>query len=524
MKVHKFSRAALPLFERLAHLLGANQKGLKPLIHLEFSKENFIKQIALKQNFSKTQRQILLDSLSRQYHDSQLEIPEHLKFLLNENCFTVCTGHQLNLFTGPLYTIYKIAHTIKLAAVLNKTYPNYKFLPVFWMASEDHDFEEVNHFNIGLEKLIWRNNQTGAVGRMRPENWSEWQERLIQLFPANREKIEALCANYSGNTWAQATRKLFNFLFRETELIIIDGDDKALKSIFGPVMKLELETQMAYHATRISAQMLKDKNLKEQALVRDINLFCLDDDDRKRLECTQGRFKIGNESFTKEELMQKIVNQPEQFSPNVILRPLYQEMVLPNLCYIGGPGELAYWLQLRPVFDAMEIPFPLIQLRFSAQIISEKQMRRIQKMGFDFVSFSRDKKLVLKELLNTKTRRNKTLEDQRLKNALDAIEKVMVEQALIVDKTLVASALARIKNIQKELEAFESKLQRHERRQHLEVLSMAEILHETLFPNGKLQERHNNFLPYYLESGGRLIAWLIDAFDPFEDEFLVIEI
>lgn len=524
MQIHKFSRAELPMFGRLAHLLGADQEKLKPLINLDFSKENFSKQIVLKQNFSKTQRQTLVDSLNRQYNDSQVEKPDHLKYLVNENCFTVCTGHQLNLFTGPLYTIYKIAHTIKLAAVLNDTYPNYKFLPVFWMATEDHDFEEVNHFNVGTEKLIWQTNQTGAVGRMTPENWSKWQDSLIHLFPANREKIQVLCANYSGNSWAQATRQLFNFLFHETELIIIDGDDKALKSSFVSVMKQEIEAQFAYKATKISAQILQDKNIKEQAHVRDINLFSLDNNDRKRVELFNDQITIGTEIFTREEILKKVVNHPEQFSPNVILRPLYQEIVLPNLCYIGGSGELAYWLQLKPVFDTAEIPFPLLQLRFSAQIISEKQMRRIHKFGFDFATFSRNKTLVLKELLDKKTQRNKTLEDHRLKNALGEIEKVMIEQALVVDTTLVASALARIKNIQKELEAFESKLKRNERRQYQDVLYRAESLHETLFPNGILQERHDNFLPYYLESNGRLISWLIDSFDPFEDEFLILEI
>ena len=146
MQIESFSRSQLPFSGKLVETFSERQKSLQPLIGLPFSAENFKKQIALKSNFSEKTRNALHQTILKQYTEAKIEVPEKLALLLENNCFTICTGHQLNLFTGPLYTIYKIAHTIKLARQVQELHPENNILPIFWLASEDHDLEEIDHF------------------------------------------------------------------------------------------------------------------------------------------------------------------------------------------------------------------------------------------------------------------------------------------------------------------------------------------------------------------------------------------
>lgn len=520
MQMLNFTRRELPFFGRLVEMLDSYQDELIPLIELPYSLANFGKQMTLKQCFSTEQRATLVEVTTRQYTDATLEVPEQVNQLLDKNTFTVCTGHQLNLLTGPLYTIYKIAHTIKLADELSATYPNQRVLPIFWMATEDHDFEEINHFHVGDKKIQWHSNQRGAVGRMKLDNWSNWISDLKALFPNQQHLLLELFEAYQGNNLAQATLKLYQFLFRDTNLIILNGDDIALKKSFIPVMKKEIQEQFAIEATKKTAVTLEKKNLKEQAFAREINLFYLGNDERIRLEMTEERLiKIGHEQFTQAQILDLLHEHPEQFSPNVILRPVYQESVLPNICYIGGAGELSYWLQLKPVFDAVKVTYPILKLRVSMQIMSEKQKSKMEKLGFGFASFSQKRELVLHNLL--KRLSDRTDQSDVLVDYLQKIETLLLNQAAHVDVTIVPSAKAEVKRIENLLKHFEAKLRRIERRKHADQLERATILHQSFFPNGILQERHENFINSYLETRGKLIEELLSNLDVHKAQFIV---
>jgi len=302
-------------------------------------------------------------------------------------------------------------------------------------------------------------------------------------------------------------------------LVLIDGNDSALKKLFVPSLEKELKEQFSFHSAQKSEAILAEKNLKAQAFAREINLFHLSPGKRIRIEQSGDDFKIGEAIFKHKELLDLLHQHPEQFSPNVMLRPLYQETILPNLCSVGGAGELAYWLQLKPIFDAVGVPYPMLQLRVSMQLMSHKDAQKVTKLGFDFPKFSDKKERVLKEhLLDIRERQDAT---SAIQEHIEALEKIMLAQAESVDKTLVASAKAERARMQKLLDNFLKKLERNEKHLHQEALSRLRILHEKNFPNDGLQERHENFIAFYLETQGQLIPAVIESINAFQSDFLM---
>jgi bacillithiol biosynthesis cysteine-adding enzyme BshC len=519
MKFQHFDRTALSFSSHLIELLASKQSELKPLISRPFELESFANQMKDKKGFSEENRQILVERITAQYNQSGLAIPKGLSNLQNDNCFTVCTGHQLNLFTGHLYTIYKIVHTLKLAKQLNAHYKDVHIVPVFWMASEDHDLEEIDHLFVGNKKIRWQSDQSGAVGEMTLRNWNSWQQEILTLFPYHAPQLEELLAHYDGSNLADATRKLIQFLFHDTSLIIIDGNDRELKRLFEPTIKMELKAQFVFEEVQKSKVLLESKGLKEQAFAREINLFYLEKAQRTRIEKAQGRFKLGAHWFDEIQVMTELNNFPERFSPNVMLRPVYQETILPNLCYVGGGGELAYWLQLKPVFERVKVSFPIIALRFSAQLMTSKQARKIETMGFGFTNFSARKEQVLKALFNSK----KSIEDfdDVYLPMLNELEERMMRQAQQTDFNLIAAAKAERTRIEKNVSNFYRKVLRHEKVKLSEQLQSVESLHSQLFPNDGLQERYENFAQFFLATQGQLIQALLHEVDAFASDFLV---
>ena len=522
MPMQSFKRSELPFSGKLIELFSEHQESLQPLIGLPFSTENFGKQIELKSNFLEKSRTVLHQAIQNQYAEAKIKVPEKLTLLLENKCFTVCTGHQLNLFTGPLYTIYKIAHTIKLAQQVQELHPDKHILPIFWLASEDHDLEEINHFHVGEKRVSWNTQQSGPVGEMKLENWSDWQSELLALFPSQKDKIKELLEIYQGENLSIATRRLVAHLFQDTDLIIVDGNDVELKKLFVPSLEKELKEQFSFHAAQKSEAILAEKDLKSQAFAREINLFHLSPGKRIRIEQSGNDYKIGEAIFGHQELLALLHQHPEQFSPNVMLRPLYQETILPNLCYVGGAGELAYWLQLKHIFDAVGVPYPMLQLRVSMQLMSHKDAQKMTKLGFDFPKFSDKKEHVLKEYLHKIRERQDA--SSVLQEHIEGLEKIMLEQAQSVDYTLLAAAKAERVRMQKLLDNFLKKLERNEKRLHQEALSRLRILHEKNFPNDGLQERHENFITFYLETQGQIIPQIIEDINAFESDFWLNQI
>ncbi len=223
----------------------------------------------------------------------------NIQLLKDANTFTITTGHQLNLFTGPLYFIYKIASTINLCKQLKNEFPDHNFVPIYWMATEDHDFEEINYFNFKGKKVKWNKESFGPVGRLSTEGLQE----VFELF--SDELGIGSNADYLRNLFiksylehehlADATRFLANELFKTEGLVIVDGDSKPLKKLFIPYVKKELLEQNSLKNVMETNEQLKDYFV--QVNPREINLFYIEDNLRERIIFEDNKFKINNTKY-----------------------------------------------------------------------------------------------------------------------------------------------------------------------------------------------------------------------------------
>jgi len=364
--------------------------------------ENFEAQIKEKgSNYNHDNRKILVHVLQKQYQNIRVSkaTQHNISALGQSNTFTITTGHQLNLFSGPLYFLYKIISTINLASELKAKYPHSNFVPVYWMATEDHDFEEINYFNFNGKKFCWNKDSSGPVGRLSTEGL----DAVFEVFAlelgssTNAQKIKNLFQKsyLEHSNLADATRYLANELFSDYGLVILDADDADLKSVFIPNIKDEIENQTSFKEVTATVEKLKDYSI--QVNPREINLFYIENNLRERIVFENDTYKVNHTdlSFSKEELFQLAETHPEKFSPNVILRPLYQEVLLPNLCYIGGGGEIAYWLELQSFFNAAEVSFPILLVRNSVLLATEKQIKKADALDLSWADlFSKQNDLV----------------------------------------------------------------------------------------------------------------------------------
>ncbi len=471
-------------------------------------------------------RSTLSNTLNKQYKNlikSDLTL-NNITLLKYTNTYTITTGHQLNIFSGPLYFLYKIVSTINLTKQLKLEYPDFNFVPVYWMATEDHDFEEINYFNFKGNKLKWNKKSGGPVGRFQTEGLDAVFETFSKELnnSKNATYLKELFKNayLNNNNLADATRYLVNELFGEYGLVIIDGDDVDLKRIFAPYVLDELLNQTSFKNVTETNKKLEAYNI--QVNPREINMFYILDGVRERIIKEGNDFIVNNTniSFSKEEIKTELNTYPERFSPNVLMRPLYEEIILPNLCYIGGGGELAYWFQLKESFSAFKVPFPILLLRNSALLMTDKQAVKMDKLqvSLDEIFLSQQ------ELINKKTHEISTIKidfsEQR--TFLQEQFKALKLLATQTDVSFLGAVNAQEKKQLNGLDTLEKRLLKAQKRKHSEELTRIIQLQNELFPKGSLEERTKNFSEVYLDLGRHLIPILMDALKPLDHQFTVI--
>ena len=501
---------------------------LKSLYNRFPTLENFKEQLEEKsQNYPAENRINLVTALENQYKGFQISeaTSTNISLLSNSKTFTITTGHQLNLFTGPLYFLYKIVSTINLCTTLKKEYPSYDFVPIYWMATEDHDFEEINHFNFKNVKINWNKKCNGPVGRLSTEGLKDVLEVFVSELGAgeNATYLKELFENsyLKHNNLADATRFLANELFGNKGLVILDGDDKTLKQLFIPFVKKELIYKTTFQKVSETNAML-EKEYEIQVNPREINLFYIEDNLRERIVFENNLFKINNTtlSFTEKEIIELLENCPEKFSPNVILRPLYEEVILPNLCYIGGGGEIAYWLQLQSTFEANKVAFPILLVRNSVLLATEKQTIKAEKLNLSWGNlFCNQLELFTKKTLEF-SKFNLDFSEQK-KYLKQQFEKLLLI-ANQTDKSFIGAVKAQQTKQIKGLENLEKRLLKAEKKIHADKLERIIELQNELFPNQGLQERRNNFSEYYNEYGQEFIDKLFTQLKPLEPSFTTI--
>ncbi|MEO6524592.1 MAG: bacillithiol biosynthesis cysteine-adding enzyme BshC [Mucilaginibacter sp.] len=478
-------------------------------------------------------RQVLVDVLKEQYSqlsvvsgELSVAVMDNIESLRNENTFTITTGHQLNIFTGPFYFIFKIASAIKLCKQLKAGFPDKNFVPVYWMASEDHDFAEINHTSAGGKKIQWDLDAAGATGRLNTktirEALNQYKGVLGTQGSAN-ELAEIVETAYSKFTnLADATRYMVNALFAEYGLVIIDADDARLKQLFAPIMEQDIIGQHSFKNISDSNAALQKLGIHIQVNPREINFFYLIDGLRERLVFENNIYEVLNSNiqFTEAELRTEIKQHPERFSPNVAMRPLYQEVILPNLAYIGGGGELAYWFELKSNFDFYGVDFPIIILRNSGLIVPKQTAAKINKLGLTTAHLFKSADELKTQWVKQHSNNNLSLKEewQQLQVVFDSIK----QHSAQIDATLAPSTEAIQARLKHAIDNLERKFVKAEKRNYDTRLSQIDAIKTDLFPGGGLQERNENFGLFYVKFGKQLIAELVDKFEPLEFKFTVL--
>jgi bacillithiol biosynthesis cysteine-adding enzyme BshC len=503
-----------------------NEEDLKGFYEHDVNIEGIKSAIAQRKNFN-TNRQLLVEKFQIQYqnfNDCEL-IQANINALLSENTFTICTAHQPNIFTGHLYFIYKILHAIKLADSLKKQLPEYNFVPVFYIGSEDADLEELNHLVIDGEKYVWETKQKGAVGRMKvDDNLLQLIDKISGRLSVEKfgDEVVTLLRNcFTKNSTIQDATYLFvHHLFKEYGLLVFLPDDPAFKNEMISIFEDDIFNHTSSKIVSETSDQLV-KKYKAQAYPREINLFYLKEDLRNRIVSVEDHFVVHDTDivFSKEEIKNELAIHPERFSPNVILRGLFQEIVLPDVAWIGGGGELAYWLQLKDLFKNYSVPYPVLIVRNSFLIVDEKYKKLLEKLDIKTIDLFKGSQVLFTEMVNKESKYRLNLEKEKLQIGVvyEKIKSLVKE----IDSTLVQHAEALETKQLKSLTNLEKKMLRAEKRKFIAQKNQLTKIFSALFPNDGLQERTENFMLFYARWGNDFLKMLYDNSLALEQEFCV---
>jgi bacillithiol biosynthesis cysteine-adding enzyme BshC len=352
-------------------------------------------------------------------------------------------------------------------------------------------------------------------------------EQLLSQLPP--EVPVAFHEAYTNSaTLAEATRKLADSLFGEFGLVTIDADRPALKQAFVPVLEKEIKEQVSNAAVQATNAQLAAAGYKPQVYSRPINLFFITDEGkRERLEpdangadCVEVTVRNTARCHNQEELLALARQHAEQFSPNVVLRPVYQEILLPNLAYIGGGAEVAYWFQLKDVFAAFGVPYPIVLPRNSAEYISRANAGKLKKLGLTWRDMFQPLPELKKQVGAALGQEEISLKEQQ--QALAAAFQQVQDVAQRLDPTLVNTVAAEAQKAAAGLAGLEKRLSKAAETKHETAYSQLGALKEKLFPGGVLQERSENVLSILINNPD-FIKQLLDAFEPLALEFTVLE-
>jgi len=515
-KTGKFSKLILDYIN--------SPENLSDFVDGEVSLQNFKNKLSEK-SFPNDKRELLVKRLQSQYKCSGIEVPANVSLLLHETTFTVTTGHQLCLLGGPQYFIHKIVSTIKLSQQLKEAYPESDFVPVFWLASEDHDFEEINNVSFFGKHLKTETNYSGPVGRLDANIFSSIIQELNEILgdSQNDNDLRSLFTDaYSVGSLSDATRTWVHGLFEKFGLVIVDGDDVELKRSISSVIKDELLKRESFKAIQKTSQQLNEFGYNAQVTPREVNLFYIEKDIRERIVFDKNTYSVLNTNltFSEAEILALLESNPEKFSPNAVMRPVYEEVILPNLAYVGGPGEIAYWMQLKGNFERLEVDFPLLVVRDSFLIPNSKQLYPFLDMGFELEDVFRGEHELLKEFL--KRNSDKELHFEKEEAILKELNQALLEKIEGVDNSLSGMVNAELNKVNKLFEKLESKLIKAQKRKEEVSVNKIVKFRDSILPNDVLVERFESFIPTYLRFGEEYIKWLIDCSNVLDSKLKVI--
>ena len=313
-----------------------------------------------------------------------------------------------------------------------------------------------------------------------------------------------------------------NELFKDFGLVILDGDDIELKRSFLPVIKDELINRKSIESILKTSGQLKELGYSVQATPREINLFYIENNIRERIVFENNKYSVLNTelSFSESELLQLLESNPDRFSPNAVMRPVYEEAILPNLAYIGGPGEIAYWLQLKLNFDRLNIEYPLLIVRDSFLVLNTKQVSSFVDLGFQLEDVFKDENVLMKDFVMLGAKGDIHFEKEEI--ILQELKEALLKKVEGVDNSLSGMIHAEMTKMNKLFEKLESRIIKAQKSK--QEVSVNKILkfRDAVLPNDMLIERQDSFIPNYLKYGSEYLNWLMKYSNVFDSQLKVL--
>ncbi len=521
-----------------------NFDSLKKYYDVDFSNDD-----ELRDHFSKVLRNFnpkrgeIVDLLRRQNSElnNSPDYESALELLTHDNAVCVVTGQQVGLFCGPLYTFFKTISAIKLAAELKERFPEFEFVPVFWLEGDDHDLEESNHIHLlnGTSDVV-RVETIPADGEnenMRPLSEIKFDASIEQVFQQidallpvtdfKQSLMQVLTSSYKeGESFSSAFARTITKMLGKNSLLVIDPYDPQVKRLLKPIFEKEFQT-----FPRTSEEVIKqsaglEENYHVQVKPRVLNLFYIEDGVRRGLEPIGSGFSLRG---TKRKLMPEQVRttletRPESFSPNVVLRPICQDYLLPTAAYVAGPGEIAYFAQLKGVYQHFGIEMPPVFPRASATILEHRIAKVMERYQLTLSDAFSNFEVVMKKALTAANPENipgefeKATED--IKTAIERLDPLIVR----VDATLKGAMDSTISRMLHHLQHLQEKTTTAYRRKNEQVLQQTKKFQQSIFPNRDLQERVLNFSYFYNKHGEEFIELLFRELPAYAKSHKILKI
>jgi bacillithiol biosynthesis cysteine-adding enzyme BshC len=463
----------------------------------------------------------------------------NIELLKDKKTLAVVTGQQLGLLGGPLYTFYKIITAIKLSNYLSERYDDFNFVPVFWLEGDDHDFEEVSYtglindnneyVKIAYIDEIPEDDNKGSVGHLKlTENINLFFDELsknLRKTEYTEKLIEQLKGFYSpGKTFKQAFRELLLNYFDEFGLVLFDPQDNEVKTALKPVFMKEVTDFRKHSEKLVHVSATLEELYHAQVKVRPVNLFFSTDEGRYLIEPVENEFRLKRKrkKFTQEELLNLIETDPSKFSPNVLLRPVCQDYILPTAFYVGGPGEISYFAQALNLYGFNNVEQPVLYPRSSATILEKNISSLTEKFGLGisdvFVDPDKLKTRIVESVSHNSINDIFTETSNQIEYSFDRLKERLFE----LDKTISDASTKYKQKIIHYVDELKDKAVDAQKKKHDTVIRQVDRISSNLFPNSSLQEREINFVMYANKYGPDFIKRLFEETEINKFEHQVI--